>query len=73
MSLAWAHYVSMNMNEWDRECETTEQRMQMNGTENVNKWDRECDHKQEREQDWDREHVPDVRDTGREHDCEQAG
>ena len=30
-------------------------------------WDRECDHKWEREWDWGREHMPDVRDTGREH------
>ena len=36
----------------------------------TNKWDRERDC--ERERDWGREHVPDARDTGREHKHERA-
>ena len=42
MSLAWAHYMSMNMNEWDKKCEWMGQRMQMNGTGNMNERGREC-------------------------------
>ena len=48
--LSWAHYMSVN----------------------TNRWDRECDHEWEKKFDWGREHMPDVRDTGREHEHEWA-
>ena len=49
ISPAWAHYMSVNTNEWDRKHKQTGERTWLHGTENTNEWDREHDCEQERD------------------------